>query len=406
MKNILIILSILLIITSLSRNLNAQISQEIPFNEDNQLLGLGTQYIISSEVLGEERPIIIALPQGYEESDANYPVLYLLDGRGNIKHAVATAEMLAESGVVPPMIIVAIQSLNRARDLTPSQAGKNSYGSTGTSGIPQSGGAPKFLDFLENELIPYVESNFRTHPYRVLEGHSLGGLFSVFALMGKPDLFDAFIIQSPALWWNKEEMAEVGKTFFTENQELDKVIYFGIGGNEGWGMKQELKRYVEVIESSMPKNLRWKHEEVGDEDHDEARLILNYYGMKYIFSDLKNLEIGAGNFKAEAFLEAENQLMNQYGKLAKRPPMKYVSLYSSLIEQDQISDAIIVLKRACEAYPNYVGLMANLSHLYEKTNQIQNAIEAYQLAIEISKRYKLGHEEGYKKEIERLETEY
>ena len=76
---------------------------------------------------------------------------------------------------------------------------------------------PKGLTDLERELIPYVESNFRTHPYRLLEGHSFGGLFSTYALMNKPELFNAFIIQAPALWWNKEEMTGQAKEFFKSN---------------------------------------------------------------------------------------------------------------------------------------------------------------------------------------------
>ena len=65
---------------------NAQLSDKIELTEDNQLIGLGTQYILKSEILQEDRPIIISLPNGYEESEAHYPVLYLLDGLQNIKH--------------------------------------------------------------------------------------------------------------------------------------------------------------------------------------------------------------------------------------------------------------------------------------------------------------------------------
>jgi predicted alpha/beta superfamily hydrolase len=275
-----------LLIIFLSFNVSAQISEQIELSKDNQLLGLGTQYILKSEILQEERPIIISLPLGYKNSDVNYPVLYLLDGLGNIKHEIGTVELLTDSGIIPPMIIVGIESLDRSRDLTPSNAGEDVYGGVGKAGIPQSGGAPKFLQFLEEELIPYVDKNYQTHPYRLLEGHSFGGLFCTYTLMEKPDIFDAFIIQAPALWWNKEEMTKKAKDFFKSNTNLDKSVYFGIGGGDGWGMQQELIRYVDVVKQNTPKNFQWKHEEVGDEDHDTSRLLLNYYGLKYVFSDL------------------------------------------------------------------------------------------------------------------------
>ena len=153
-KNLLLALFII----SFQFSVSAQISEKIELTKDNQLLGLGTQYILKSEILQEDRPIIISLPIGYEDSDANYPVLYLLDGLGNIKHQIGTIELLTESGIIPPIIIVGIESLDRSRDLTPSNAGQDVYGGAGNAGIPQSGGAPKFLQFLEEELIPFVES--------------------------------------------------------------------------------------------------------------------------------------------------------------------------------------------------------------------------------------------------------
>jgi predicted alpha/beta superfamily hydrolase len=385
-------------------NINAQISEKIELSRDNQLLGLGTQYILKSEILQEDRPIIISLPLGYKDNDANYPVLYLLDGLGNIKHQVGTVELLTDSGIIPPMIIVGIESLDRSRDLTPSNAGEDVYGGVGTSGIPQSGGGPKFLQFIEDELIPYIESNFRTHPYRLLEGHSFGGLFCTYTLMEKPDIFDAFIIQAPALWWNKEEMTAKAKTFFKSNSNLDKAIYFGIGGGDGWGMKQELKRYVQIIEENPPQNLRWKHEEVGDEDHDTSRLLLNYYGLKYVFSDLIAPKELINDYSNAAFLKGEHELMNKYGQQARRPVSNYVDIALKLLKEENDLGAIVVFNRAVKAYPKYIGLMTNLARLYEKTMQDNKAIDTYKLAIQLSKKLKLGQEEDFKKEIKKIKS--
>ena len=383
-------------------SVNAQLADKIELTEDNQLIGLGTQYILKSKILQEDRPIIISLPIGYENNEDGYPVLYLLDGLANIKHQVGTVELLTESGIIPPMIIVAIESLDRAKDLTPSNAGQDAYAGTDTD-IPQSGGASKFLQFLDRELIPYVESNFKTHPYRLLEGHSFGGLFSTYALMNKPELFNAFIIQAPALWWNKEEMTGQAKGFFNANDSLDKSVYFGTGGEEGWGMRQELVRYVDVIKQNTPKNFRWKHEEiVGDEEHDDSRLLLNYYGLKFVFSDLKVSEDLLKNYSDEVFLKGEQNLRNKYGKNTRRPASDYVNIIMELLDKENDLGAITVYKRASEAYPKYIMFLNNLAPLYEKTNQIDKAIETYESAIKVSKKLKLGNEEGYKKEIERL----
>lgn len=379
-----------------------QVAEKIEMTQDGQLLGLGKQHILKSDILQENRPIIVSLPVGYKETDAKYPVLYVLDGLQNIKHTVGTVELLSESGLIPPLIIVGIESLDRNRDLTPSYAGQDLQGSNGNAGIPRSGGAPRFLNFLSKELIPFMDANYRTHPYRILEGHSLGGLFSVFTLMERPNLFDAFIVEAPALWWNKEEMTEKAKSFFKSNENLEKTIYFGIGGGDGWGMRQELHRYVEVIKQHPTKNFRWKHEELGDEGHMASRLLLNYNGLRFLFSDLKLEEVLKDNFNDTDFLSAEEQLKNKYGKRVRRPAEDYMGLILELVEKGNEQGAITVLKRASGAYPMYIGLLTYLARLYEKTGQKEKAIATYLQGVEVSKKYRQGQEDDLQSEIDRL----
>lgn len=389
MRKALILLSLFIIKTFV----HAQLADRIELTNDQRLIGLGTQRILKSEILQEDRPVIISLPNGYEESQAGYPVFYVLDGLQNIKHTIGTVELLTESGLIPPLIIVGIESLDRSRDLTPSRAGENMYGGAGNAGIPQSGGAPSFLQFMKEELIPFVETSYRTHPYRILEGHSFGGLFSVFALMDSPEIFDALIIEAPALWWNNEEMTQKAEEFFTSHAALEKTVYFGIGGNDGWGMRQELKRFVDVIEESQPEHFRWFHEEVGDEDHMASRLLLNYYGLKFIFADLRISDSLTNNYQDSLFLKNENQLIQKYGPKTRRPAGDYVNLVAQQLDAGNSSGAITILKTAIAGYPKYIGLLTYLARIYEQTNQIEKAISTYELAIEVSKKYKLGQEQ-------------
>lgn len=402
MKKRILIVVALLVLGFMEGRLFGQVANTIALTEDGQLLGLGKQHILRSASLEEERPIIISLPIGYNDSKANYPVLYVLDGLQNIKHTVGTVELLAESGLIPPLIVVGIESLDRTKDLTPSNAGQNIQGGTGNSGLSQSGGAPKFLEFLSEELVPYVDSNYRTHPYRILEGHSLGGLFSIYVLMEKKDLFDAFIVEAPALWWNEEEMTEKAKSFFKSNKSLNKTAYFGIGGGDGWGMRQELVRFVDVLKQHEPKDFRWFHEEVGNEGHMASRLLLNYNGLKFLFSDLKIHHNVIDNFSTASFLRAEAQLKDKYGSMARRPAEDYFNLVPVLVNKENNLGAISVLKSASEAYPKYIGLLTYLAKLYQKTNQKEKAIDTYLLGVEVSKQYKLGQEADLEKEIDKL----
>ena len=86
----------------------------------------------------------------------------------------------------------------------------------------------------------------------------------------------------------------------------------------------------------------------------------------------------------------------------RRPASVYVNIIIELLNEENNSGAITVYKRAAEAYPKYIQFLNNLAVLYEKTNQIEKAIETYKSAISVSKKLKLGNEQGYQKEIERL----
>ena len=133
------------------------------------LLGIDSTYanirpssseLIYSKIQDEEREILIQLPLHYEiNKELNYPVLYLLDGPDNINHTSGTLDFLAGNDNAPELIIVAIKNTNRSRDLTPTVDKEVSY---------PNGGGEKFLDFIEQELIPYINTNYRTENYKII----------------------------------------------------------------------------------------------------------------------------------------------------------------------------------------------------------------------------------------------
>lgn len=387
---------ILFIISSCKNESSEQLalSKETPFKSS---LKLGVRDTISSKILNQKRPIIISLPNGYEKENANYPVLYLTDGLQNIWHVLGTIEVLTRTGSMPPVIVVGIESLDRNGDFSPSK-NENS---------PGSGGGPKYLDFMEKELIPYIESNYKTQPFRILEGHSLGGLFATYALMEKPELFNAHIIMSPSFWWNNEEFITKASTFFKNNPKLETALFFGIGTLESskeWGMRKELQKFIDEIKANQPEKLRFEHKEMENEGHMSSPLLSNYYGLKSIFSDMALPDEIVENFNSKIFLEHENKIMQKYGAEAKQSAENYVSLAFHLINEKEFTDAITVLKRSIEAYSYDVWLRSLLANTYEKNKQIEKAIETYKEAVEVSKKYKFGREVEFQEHIDRLES--
>lgn len=360
-------------------------------------LTIGQKYLIHSKILHQERSIIVSLPMNYDPSKAKYPVLYLTDGLQNIWHVVGTLEVLTRTGSTPPMIVIGIESKNRLRDFT----------ITASANHPGSGGGNKFLAFIEKELIPYIESKYSTNSFRVLEGHSLGGLFTASVLLKKPDLFNAYVVMSPAMWWNGEELTQKAEKFFKSHPILDKAIFFGVGTYESgaeYGMRKELKNFVEVISNNQPVKFRFKRKEIEKEGHMAAPLLSNYYGLKFIFSDIASPKALLENYNNKAFWAHEKMIMTKYGNATKQSAEFYVGLATSLREKKRYSEAITVLKRSVEAYPFDVGLMNYLANTYELNKNNEEAINVYKKAIEVSKKYKYNREEEFENHIKRLKN--
>ncbi|HSQ79121.1 MAG TPA: alpha/beta hydrolase-fold protein, partial [Candidatus Bathyarchaeia archaeon] len=181
-------------------------------------ISVGARIKLHSELLNEDRTILVSLPPGYAQGSSRYPVIYLLDGDTHFLQTVAAARFLADQGLAPDLIVAAVTNTDRARDLTPAAAAP-------VPEFPTAGGADRFRRFLTTELRPYLEGRYRTEPYRILIGWSFGGLFAVHALFSEPASFDAFITASPSLWWDNKAESAAATKLFESGAPLKKFLY-------------------------------------------------------------------------------------------------------------------------------------------------------------------------------------
>ena len=243
--------------------------------EDNIIIGQRRE--LHSEILDEDRKLHIYTPGGYEDDEKeSYPVLYLLDGPYHFHHTTGLVQFLADNGRIPEMIVVAVGNTNRTRDLTPS-AGE-------MGGKKRGGGGDKFLKFLSDELAPWVEKEYRTRPYRVLVGHSFGGLFGVHALITKPDFYDGIIAISPSLQWDEQHTVDAVETWLETNPKTDSAIYMTVG-SEGSGLLGGTMKVSGLLSSKTPKGLRWEFQHLPEESHGSVPHRSTNLGLEFIFAD-------------------------------------------------------------------------------------------------------------------------
>lgn len=207
--------------------------------------------LMYSTSLGEERKAIVYLPDGYDENK-KYDVLYTLDGesfKSGILAAV-TARVLTDVGLIPPIILVAIDGHGkRKRDF-------NLANAKAIDGRDLSGAASVYYKFLTNELIPNIDQTFSTTGQQLLSGHSFGGIFTAYAFIENPDIFDGYFAFSPSFNDN-DKLVEMFKVALTSKKIKDKYFYMNLG-IEGSDMRASFKQAEIALRDESPATLKSK----------------------------------------------------------------------------------------------------------------------------------------------------
>jgi predicted alpha/beta superfamily hydrolase len=236
-------------------------------------LVLGVVDEILSIELSEKRILNIYLPEGYNEKDTTvYPVIYVLDGSidEDFIHIVGLVHYNSFPWInrIPQSIVVGIANVDRKRDFT----GPTSI-ETHQKMAPTSGGSAKFIAFIEHELQPFIQKNYKTNSAKMIIGQSLGGLVATEILFTKPGLFDKYMIISPSLWWNDGALLQRSPAILKEDYTQPTAIYVGVGKEgvtPGMGnrvMELDANLLADKIKQTKSKNVKVYFDYLPEENH-------------------------------------------------------------------------------------------------------------------------------------------
>jgi predicted alpha/beta superfamily hydrolase len=170
----------------------------------------------SSNIIGEDYTIYIHFPPGYDTTKTKYPVLYMTDGDWNMTVAMNCFNMLRQDYETTEPLIVGIgygsRTNMRSRDLNPATGG------------------PKFLLFIEKELIPFIQSRYRVTDNKALYGYSYGGMFTTSVLFGEPNLFNMIFIGAPGNSGN--DLIPTAQKYFADHDDINCRVFLGVGSFE------------------------------------------------------------------------------------------------------------------------------------------------------------------------------
>jgi uncharacterized protein len=349
-------------------------------NQSNSI-AIGQTVQIKSAILNQFRSITISKPEDYDDSTDRYPVLYLLDGESNFEFTAAIVHFLAENDRIPRMVVVGIDSGDspqRTHDLTPpSQVEIENRFS------PGNGGADTFVAFISGELLPYIEKNYRTRPYRILVGHSFGGLFAIHTLATRPTLFNAYIAIDPSAGWNNGTEIVRIRRVLSELKDLQADLFISAANDLG-NATPDVQQLATALESIKLKSFRWKFEWMKDETHGSIPLPGVYSGLCTIFDGwyltdpLRLFDEGGLKTIDEHFRNGGRRA----GYERTTPPFTVSLLVAALIHRGRLEEASSVLLHDPKSYPPPWNQLDALARAYAERSNTEQAIRYYRLSLQ------------------------
>jgi predicted alpha/beta superfamily hydrolase len=342
---------------------------------DTKDVVFGKYETIHSKVQDEERKIIVHLPDGYDKTDGRYPVLYLL-GASYEPFFVSSASMVeyvAASGLMPNMIVVGIVDTDYFRDMFPKKLEQR----------PDStGGSDSFLDFIEKDLKPYIDKKYRTVPYSILYGASNAGMLTVYALLARPELFNAYISSSPMLGWFPDYFQDLAGKLFENEKSLNRFLFMIYGKIDYDRVINEIPKFVKLLEEKAPSDLEWDSVLLETEGHVPYTSL--YSGIKRLFPNWRVPDKEVTKLGIDGLKEFYSNLSMKYGFTVTIPEDVLTTLGFEYYQEEKMSDAIETMKIAIDTYPSSDGAYGFLGALYNKDNSTDLAVETLEKALELN----------------------
>jgi predicted alpha/beta superfamily hydrolase len=396
MKNIILFLFVLSSLVS-----RAQI--------DNKIV-IGKVDSVYSTILKEQRKVWVYTPNiktGMQNSSQRYPVVYLLDGEGHFESVAGMIQQLSQvngNTIVPEMIIVGIPNTDRTRDLTPTHIISDAP-MMDSNFSKSTGGGENFTSFMEKELMPHIDSVYPTQPFRVLIGHSFGGLTVMNIITNHTKLFNAYIAIDPSMWYDKEQFLKATQNKLA-SQKYDRTsLYVGIANTMSEGMTlQKLKKDTSAdtrhirsifamdkfIKANPPIGLNYASKYYPDDDHGSVPLISEYDGLRFIFSWYRF------KFTRADFMEPDTGIVRrmkehyqtvskEFGFKVSPPEMQINGLGYNALSQKQYAKAAALFKMNIENYPESGNVYDSYADVLVAQKDTINAVANYQKAFAITK---------------------
>ena len=343
--------------------------------ENLEDIAIGFYRTIHSEIMNEDRLLYVHLPEGYDDSTESYPVVFQLYAHFLYAYflpTVRSVERFGKHGKTPKMIVVGIKNFEfRYRDLLP----EDHYGAKSK--------IDHFLRFIKDELIPFVDRNYRTKNYRILSGPQAGASFGIVAMAKHPDLFNALILSNP--FWIESSRKTLINLFSNaikhyNYSEKSLMISYDIEEDpDAITTLNEFSKLLKTAGNNSPKY--FLHQLAPDFD---LSVSVNFdKGLRHLFKDYE--------FPAKEKGQNLDKIKHYYKNLSQEMGLSIkISELTLVFEGDKFThvknytDALEIYRFMLEGYPNSVMAFDRLGDVYNKTGKYDLAIKYYENFLKCS----------------------
>ncbi len=240
-----------------------------------------------STIRGREYRLSVALPDSYETSTQAYPVIYVLDGDYNFGVAAGLTRFSKVFRNVPELIIVGIgYDMETADEWV--QLRDLDFDPPGMPGASSDSVANLFLDALTQEMIPFINANYRTIPSdRCLQGYSSSGIFVLYALFQQPDAFQRYISGSAILNATYDYWIQHDAHLAARNASNPIQLYLSVGQLEEGDMPN-FQQFVTFLAQGNYPGLTVSSEIYAGEGHGAEGIALTYlHGIAKVYPQVE-----------------------------------------------------------------------------------------------------------------------
>tara|TARA_R110002012_G_scaffold252147_1_gene430725 strand:- start:567303 stop:568508 length:1206 start_codon:yes stop_codon:yes gene_type:complete len=371
---------------------------------------------IFSKTLSESRDFWVRLPDNFQpDNDEKYAVIYLMDGF-SLESTLEAVYGNYWGHYLPHMILVGVSNRkNRTRDLTTSQLKMR----RGSAFDYETGGAETFTKFMEEELIPYIDSKYPTMNYRTLIGHSHAGQFTINMLVNHAHLFQNYIAIDPTLDWDNQKLLKQAKDKFKTEDYNGKSLFVSLAAemlhiqNESITIDNVMSdtsefslparsiiEFSQLAKSQNQLNFSWKvyHEDL----HGTVPLPTIRDGLIFLFqwyqfkSPQKFNNPETPIEELVSLLKEQEQIYTEHFGVPTAPMVdEMLNGYGYMnMQMGQPEKAFMFFEMNIKQNPNSANAYDSMAEYYESQNDKENALKY------LNKAFELSGKDYYKERIE------